>query len=145
MDMQVPDLDQKISDHFTYKEALWLPTWQRAGTIADGYSEQIDRNLQILFKKMDLIRVALNKPILVNCAWRPAEYNKLVGGASNSAHIQGQACDFHVEGVDCDTIRSILLPYLESYNLRMENKPQSNWVHVDFRPVPPGGNRYFIP
>ncbi len=32
---------------------------------------------------------------------------------------------------------------LEEWGIRMENYPSSSWVHIDLKPVPKGGNRYF--
>jgi uncharacterized protein YcbK (DUF882 family) len=141
----MPDLNDQVSKYFTFKEALWLPTWNRSATESDGLSDQIVRNLSILFGKMDKVRDLVGQPILVNCAYRPYVYNKLVGGAPASAHTQGQACDWRVNGVDCDTLRSLLLPHLEEWNMRMEDLPGSNWVHLDYRQVAAGGNRFFKP
>jgi uncharacterized protein YcbK (DUF882 family) len=134
----------ELTEHFSWHEALYLPQWDREGEEKDGLSEGVKRNLRTLFSKMELIRSLVASPIKVHCAWRPVEYNKLVKGASNSAHIQGMACDFSVSGLSCDQVREMIVPHLEEWNLRMENLPGSSWVHVDFRQVGPGG-RYFKP
>lgn len=133
-----------ISTYFEWKEALYLPRWNRQGEEKDGLTEGIRDNLKILFNKMDKIRELIGKPVVVHCAWRPKEYNKQIGGATNSAHIQGMACDFSVKDMDCDDIRKTILPHLEEWNIRMEDLPGSNWVHIDYRQVGPGG-RYFKP
>lgn len=138
-------LTEHISKHFTYKEALWLPTWNRAANESDGYNQEIKDNLIELFSKMDQVRSHLSMPIIVHVAYRPPEYNKLVGGAPNSSHAQGKACDFHVSGSTCDAIRQKILNdnLLETLNLRMENLPGSNWIHLDT--APPHPNRFFKP
>ena len=133
-----------ISTYFLWKEALWLSTWNRLGEEKDGLSDSIRANLTILFNKMDKIRDLAGLPIVVHCAWRPKEYNTQIGGATNSAHIQGMACDFSARSMICDDLRKLILPHLEKWNLRMEDNPGSNWVHIDYRQVGPGG-RFFKP
>lgn len=135
----------KISTFFTVKEALWLPQWKRMATVKDGLGPTQQENLIKVFRIMDQIRGLFGKPVLVHVAFRPYSYNKLIGGAPKSSHVQGMAVDFHVDGVDCDVARAKLMPKLEEWGLRMENLPGSSWIHIDTRPVPPGGNRFFKP
>ncbi len=87
----VPNSVTKASAYFNYGELITLPSWGRLATIEDGLTEEIVDNLMHLALKMDSIRRHFNKPINVHCAYRPVEYNKLVGGAPNSAHVLGKA------------------------------------------------------
>lgn len=135
-----------ISKYFTWKEATFLPRWNRTAS-EEELTAEVRNNLIVLFSKMDSIRAHFGKPIHVHVAYRPKVYNALVGGASNSSHLYGLAVDFHVNGMDCDAARKSILDaeLLESLNLRMECNPGSNWVHIDAREVPHGGSRYFNP
>jgi zinc D-Ala-D-Ala carboxypeptidase len=137
----------KISNHFTWKEALFLPQYNREANETDGLTPIIKANLVVLFSKMDTIREHFNKPINVHIAFRSEAYNTLIGGAKHSAHLQGMACDFDVSGMTCDSVRDDIEKnkLLDTLGMRMEKKPGSNWVHLDFAQVPPGGNRYFLP
>jgi uncharacterized protein YcbK (DUF882 family) len=143
--MDIPLLTTGISKHFSYKEALWLPSWNRAAIESDGLSQEILDNLIILFNKMDSIRDTMGMPIIVHCAYRPPAYNTLVHGAPNSAHLHGMACDFHVSGSTCDAVRQKILNenLLETLEMRMEDAPGTNWVHLDWAPVI--SNRFFKP
>lgn len=88
------------------------------------------------------------RPLIVSCdnpRYNGQNYNRLVGGAENSAHIGGLACDFTVSRITCDDVRHLLQDQLELLQLRMEKKPGSNWVHLDSRQPPPGQPRYFRP
>lgn len=138
-------LADKISKYFTYKEALWLPTWNRAAIESDGLTPEIIENLKELFGKMDSVREHFSMPVIVHVTYRPPAYNTLVGGAPHSAHTQGKACDFHISGSTCDAIRQKILEdnILETLNLRMENLPKSSWIHLDT--ANPSPNRFFIP
>lgn len=135
-----------ISKYFTWKEATFLPRWNRTAS-EEELPVDIRNNLIVLFTKMDVVREHFNLPINVHVAYRPKAYNALIGGAKNSSHMYGLAVDFSVQGLNCDAVRQSILDagLLESLNMRMECNPGSNWVHIDIREVPHGGSRYFNP
>lgn len=141
-----------ISKHFTVKEALWLPSWK----VMHIPSEEEKANILKQAAKMDLIRDFLGAPINVHCWLRPVlncpdssyhgqDYNAFIGGARNSSHKIGLATDYDASGMDCDTVREQLEPKLDEWEMRMEKKPGSKWVHNDSATLAEGGNRYFIP
>lgn len=151
----------RITEHFTVHEALWLPSIEVYHK--PTYTEKA--NIVKLASQMEQVRSILGKPIHVHCWIRPTSvdvshplnvggikldgfnYNKHVGGADNSMHIYGRACDFHVDGnetiAQCKAIRLLILPYLNKFNIRMENK-EGNWIHIDNKEIK-RGNRFFIP
>jgi hypothetical protein len=144
------DPKAKISEYFTVKEALWLPSWQTM------HSPTEEEKLTILnhSKNMDKVREILGVPIQVHCWIRPIlnnpnsphhgeDYNSLVKGAKNSRHRFGDATDFDAVGLNCDKVRELLESKLDELNMRMEKMPGSNWVHVDSGPVI--STRYFNP
>jgi len=134
-----------ITPHFSWKEALFLPTWNRMANTSDGLNDQVKANLTKVFSVLEEIRTLWgNKPITISCAYRPKAYNALpsIGGAPKSAHIDGMAIDFYISGVKCDEVRKTLIPLLDTFKIRMEHKDGSNWVHIDIRQSTP---RYFIP
>jgi zinc D-Ala-D-Ala carboxypeptidase len=137
----------KISHWFTWPEATYLPSWDRVAEEKDGLTEEVKTNLEKVFRKLDSIRDHFNRPINVHVAFRPTEYNKLVKGAANSAHLYGMAVDFDIKGWDCDKAREEILQcgLLEQLGLRMEDNPGSNWIHLDCHEVHPGGKRFFKP
>jgi zinc D-Ala-D-Ala carboxypeptidase len=139
-------LKQQITPHFTFHEALWLPTWGREAKPTDGLTPAVVSNLKRIFAKLEQVRGIFNKPITIHCAYRPVEYNKLVKGAPNSAHLHGLAVDFDVKDYSCDIVKKLLEPRLEEFGIRMErNGTGADWVHLDLYPVGPSGQRYFIP
>jgi hypothetical protein len=136
----------KISKYFTVKEAIWQSEWNRLATEKDGLTEEIKANIVWFFNnKMDLVREIFG-PLVVKSAYRCPAYNKLIGGAKNSAHMFLEkfvgACDFWRDqngdgvknGKDCDLIKMVLKPLLKKLGLRMEdNGAGATWVHVDSR------------
>lgn len=49
-----------------------------------------------LCMELEKIRKHFDAPIIINSAYRTEEYNKKVGGSTNSQHVQGTAVDFKV-------------------------------------------------
>ena len=143
----MPDLSSRISKHFIWKEALWMRNWGRAANEIDGLNEEILRNLKTTFFVMDEIREYFMYPVIVHDAYRPPDYNDAVGGAKNSPHLYGLACDFHVHDLSCDVVREKIVKegMLDRWSCRMEKLPTgSPWVHIDLREPGPAG-RYFRP
>lgn len=51
-----------------------------------------------LVERIERIRTTMNMPMKINSGCRCEEYNKLVGGKEDSAHLYGLAVDFLVPG-----------------------------------------------
>lgn len=142
----------RISPNFTVGEALLLPKWGVHHIPNPAQTANIVRTTALL----ERIRAFLGGKAITVTSWiRPGvanvpghskhgqDYNALIGGAKSSAHREGLAVDFRVAGMTCDEVRAALKPKLEEWNFRMENLPESSWVHVDlFSPRP---NRFFRP
>lgn len=57
-------------------------------------------NLEALVDNcLDVAREQLCEPIIVNCAYRCQEVNRLVGGVKNSAHLRGAAADIRCKNM----------------------------------------------
>jgi uncharacterized protein YcbK (DUF882 family) len=68
----------------------------------DGSSEIIlDMDLVI---KLQKLRDNIGKPIFINSGYRNKEYNKKVGGVTNSQHLLGKAADIRVDGINVDEL-----------------------------------------
>lgn len=93
----------------------------------DG-SDEILLDSSFVSTKLQAIRYKFGKPVKVNSAYRTKAYNKKVGGASNSYHMQGRAFDICIEGVNLDEIckyaQSIGVLGIIRYN---------TFVHLDSR------------
>ena len=139
--------DDKISDYFTVREALWLPTWKRLANESDGLTDDVKTNLVDLFDRMDHVRDVVG-PIIVHVAFRPETYNKLIGGAPNSAHKYGKAVDFHCvqHGVLEMKEEIIKANLLDTLQMRMESITATpTWCHLDTNELLPGHSRIFVP
>ncbi len=141
-------MDKQISRYFTWKEALYLPKWSRFANESDGLNLKIESHLVDLFTRMDKVREYFQLPINVHCAYRPAAYNKEIGGAPHSAHIDGMAVDFDIKGLACKEAISLIMrdEMLDEWMMRMEdNGEDPPWIHLDLRSPTTEYDRYFKP
>lgn len=134
-------LEEKIpgAPHFKWKEALWLGRLQ--SYVVPG--KAIEKSIIKTAKKMESIRELIDKPIKVTSWYRPPTYNAMIKGALNSYHTKGLAVDFYVSGMKSDKVRELIFPHLTRFNIRMEDMPGSNWVHIDLGEVV--NQRFFKP
>ena len=49
--------------------------------------------------KLEDLRIAYGKPMVINSAYRTADHNEHIGGSKNSAHISGRAVDVKIDNV----------------------------------------------
>lgn len=125
---------------FNWSNALYLPKWK---VHVIPTKEQENEIIKLAYK-LQQIRDYFGMPINVTSWLRPPLYNELIGGAKNSLHTLGCAVDFTVDNVHCDEVRGRLVKMLDDLKIRMENKPQSNWVHIDLG-TPGKTGRFFLP
>lgn len=139
--------EAQVTTNLKVHDCLWLPQWNRLVNEEDGLTDEVKDNLINLCSKLEVVRHFLgDAPIIIHCMFRPLNYNEIVGGARGSAHLTGQAADFHIMGHNspngCNDIRNQLKDHLEEFDLRMEDM-QGPWLHLDTRSPHP--NRFFKP
>lgn len=128
--------------HFRWHEALWLPQWQMHALPS---SVLIQKNIIETASKLQAIRDIIGSPVAVTSWYRPEEYNRAIGGAKLSYHIQGLAVDFVVKGYKPDAVRELLLEYLDKLDIRMEDLEGASWIHIDLGKPTKNGGRFFKP
>jgi hypothetical protein len=124
------DFKAKIpgSQHFTWHEALWLPSYGRHAN-ASEVTPDILKNIVRQAKALDRVRDHFKRSIVVHCWLRPPAYNAKIGGATNSAHLRGAATDFHFEGLSAEAARRVLLADRSIYPGAGEL--DVTWMHLD--------------
>lgn len=103
--------------------------------------EVLETNLRALLNAANTLRIAYGKPMIINSGYRPAPYNKSIGGAPNSAHITCQAIDIKDE--DGAVKAWLSEDRLVEFGLWMEDASATpSWCHIQVRPAK---NRVFKP
>ena len=129
-------VDYLVTPNFWFSELISSETAERnhINNYPDKESEQnlID-SCKYLFQPT---RNLLNKPILISCAYRNPEVNKLVGGSDTSAHKCGYAMDFKCPGFGTPyQIVDFLQKELVKNNIKFDQIicEFNLWVHIAWK------------
>jgi len=140
------DLNELIpgAKYFYWHEMLWLPALKlHAFPTVQQY-----KNLCRTVEKLELIRDIFKAPLIITSGLRPGAYNAYIGGAPFSAHRDGSAADFQINGFrtqsTCNEAREILRPHLSELGIRLEKLSMADWLHIDLKP-PGVTGRFFKP
>lgn len=60
-----------------------------------------------LVDKLQQLRNALNRPIVITSGYRCEEHNRAVGGAQRSQHLLGRAADIRVAGLTPEEVAGV--------------------------------------
>lgn len=90
----------------------------------------LDNLLDLIFYCLQPIRNRLGRPIIITSGFRNSEVNRLVGGASNSQHLTGQAADFIVRGMTPKQIIEAIQKMNIEYDQLINEHDQ--WTHISF-------------
>lgn len=81
-------------------------------------------------KKLNALRHELNFPFIITSGYRCENHNELIGGAKNSAHLQGRAVDIKVIGEKALMIIVNCIEY--GFNgVGVSQKGNIRFVHID--------------
>lgn len=126
-----------LTTHFSLEEFTLSQTASRAGLDNEPGTVELRDNILRTAQLLERIRSLLGAPIIITSGYRSPRVNALVGGALNSAHMQGLAADFIAPsaGIPFDVCRAIALNVksLEIDQLIYEH----TWVHVGLRKEAP--------
>ncbi len=85
-----------------------------------------------LVRKLEELRAAIGKPIQITSGYRPPAYNRMVGGVSNSAHINGLAADIVCPGLSTADLREVAERIIGDAG-GVGYYPSQGFVHIDVR------------
>ncbi len=82
-----------------------------------------------LLQRLQALRDALGRPVIINSGYRNPAHNEAVGGSPNSYHLRGMAADIRVPGIHpaalAEAARQAGFRGVITY---------ATFVHVDVRP-----------
>lgn len=123
----------KLSPNFTLEELTHSETAVRRG-IKNEANPVIRNNLTIVACNMERVRELLgNKPIVISSGYRNIEVNRLIGGSTKSAHMEGWAVDFICPGFG--TPKQIVDKLKDSDLVFDQVIEEGTWVHISFAPT----------
>ena len=137
IDLSSVSLSERVSDNFLVAEYV-NPTARRGGKRA-YVDAQIAYHVQ-------QVRSGLGRPLVLNSAFRAPEHNQVVGGATYSRHLYGDAVDIDVDqsAPDANTraqeiyseARDVGIDYVQPLtktSVSVGGVQRVSWVHVDDR------------
>ncbi len=122
--------------HFSPREFESYFAAQRKGVKNSQPPKRLWKSIVPTLRIVDQIRESFGKPCRILSSYRSPDYNKAVGGASMSQHMEFTALDIAIDGVPARLVYERLLQW------RKEGKfigglgyyPSSGFVHIDTRP-----------
>lgn len=128
-----------LTENFTLEELTFSSTAKSKG-IDNTPKGQDLVNLKFTALQMEIVRDILNSPISISSGFRCASLNKVVGGSSTSAHLQGLAVDFTCKGYgDTKKVVQALLEASRGKQLAFDQlilespDTPNSWVHIGFK------------
>lgn len=91
--------------------------------------EEYFETIKYIANQLQIVRDIINKPIIINSAYRTKEHNITVGGAKNSKHLEAKAVDIKVSGI----IPTDLALYFARYTEFNGYGIAYNFIHLDTR------------
>lgn len=132
----------QLTEHFTLEEMTVSPTAKRLGLSNTPTPEHIENMRYCCEMILEKVRAKFG-PVTINSSYRSPRVNQAVGGSKTSQHVNGQAIDFEVKGVDNKTVADWVADNLEFDQVILEfytkGDKNSGWVHASIKKE--GGNR----
>jgi len=70
--------------------------------------QEVFNNVEVHAYNLQTIRDFCDESVIINSAYRSSDYNKLVGGATKSQHLTGNASDITIKGYTPDEVADII-------------------------------------
>lgn len=138
--MSPHDLNQRLSRHFTLREAVKSNVAMRQGIDNTPSLELIPAMVRVAEHILEPVRAQFRTPIVPSSFYRSPALNTAVGSTNpNSQHTKGQAVDFEIAGFTNYEIAKWISENIDFDQLILEcyepGDPSSGWVHVSYASV----------
>lgn len=122
----------KLTEHFTLEEFTKSTVASRL-KIDNSVPTELMPNIKLTAAKLELVRQALGKPIIITSGYRCPALNARVGGVATSAHTKGLAVDFYSSfGTPKEICQRLIDSGVQFDKLIQEH---NQWVHIGFSPT----------
>jgi uncharacterized protein YcbK (DUF882 family) len=121
--------------HFSAGEFTSYFARERKGVKNSLPSRRIWKNIVPALRIVDELRASFGKPCRILSSYRSPDYNKAVGGASSSQHLEFTALDIAFDGISPQRVYDRLLEWRKAgkFTGGLGIYPSSGFVHIDTR------------
>jgi zinc D-Ala-D-Ala carboxypeptidase len=122
----------QLSKHFSELEFTRSATAQRLGIQNDFPSNEVKENaIRLCVQFLEPLRENINHVFKVTSGYRGVALNKAIGGSKVSAHCDGRAVDFTIDGLSVKLAFNLILDYLENLKLDWDQLIfEGTWIHL---------------
>lgn len=125
---------EKLSNNFTYEELIYSATANRLKISNIPSKEQKEKLRKLAQTILQPIRDKWNNPIIVTSGYRSYAVNKAVGGAKTSQHMQAEAADIKVGGIEQNKkLFNMILDMINKGQIKVGqliDEYNYSWIHV---------------
>jgi zinc D-Ala-D-Ala carboxypeptidase len=130
-------MDQRISEHISYKEATFSHTARKNKIDNSPNAEQLSAMKLVAEKVFEPLRKHFNKPLYITSFFRSLSLNNKLKGSKTSQHLSGEAIDIDgdLSNISNNDIFNWIKNNLEFDQLIIEDvdeKGNADWVHVSY-------------
>ena len=94
-------------------------------------TEECEMNDEFM-SKLEQLRIKFNEPMIITSGYRHPAHNIVIGGARNSAHIQGRAVDVLVMGRPALRLVRLALEYgMTGIGVAQRGPDNKRFIHLD--------------
>ena len=129
------NLNQKLSEHFTLREFVRSATAKRLGIDNTPQMAHVARLCNLCLRVLEPLRRQYGR-IIITSGYRCTELNRAVGGVANSQHQRGEAADIHIPDMMTGMkMFNFIRQHCDYDQLIFERSPRTGsvWIHVSCR------------
>lgn len=127
----------KLTKNFHLSEFTRSGAALRHGIDNTPNPDQLENIIRVARNVAQPVRDHFGQPVIISSGLRVPELNRIIGGASNSDHMRGEAIDFEVAGVHSRFVWLFIKENMEFNQLIGEyleyEDPAAGWIHCSLK------------
>jgi len=130
----MPILNRQLTSNISLYELLFTSTVNKVEIlpfIEKAWSIEIERNLQRIAERLQIIRDFYDRPLIITSGFRPTAWELKQGRKGGSMHTKGFAADFHIIGVPLEELLKLVNSTFKKGGRAIN--PSANFIHLDCR------------